>query len=127
MTHRRSYRALVVEDDRAILSLVKRVLERENFIVEGVKDGVAAIELLREVVYDLLIIDLMLPDIRGDAVLGYLEENQTMPLRRVIVTTASPRQLSCELLQKICHILEKPFDIDRLVLVARECLDGDAA
>ena len=127
MTQRRSYRALVVEDDRAILSLVKRVLERENFVVEGVKEASAAIELLRDVAYDLLIVDLMLSGERGDKVLAYLEENQTLSLRRVIVTTASPRQLTCEFLQKICHILEKPFDINRLVLLARECLDPETA
>jgi len=37
MERRSSYRALVVEDDGAILNLVKIVLERENFTVEGVK------------------------------------------------------------------------------------------
>jgi hypothetical protein len=36
--------------------------------------------------------------------------------------TASPRQLSCEFLQRICKILEKPFDINELVLMARECV-----
>ena len=66
MERRSSYRALIVEDDHAILNLVKIVLERENFTVEGVKDGAAAIELLGSVAYDLLIVDLMLPEIGGE-------------------------------------------------------------
>ena len=117
------YRALVVEDDGAILNLVKIVLERENFTVEGVKRAGAAIELLSAVAYDLLIVDLILPDIGGEELLDYLELHQPRALRRVIVTTASPAKMSCEFLQRICRLLAKPFDIHELVLIARECAD----
>ena len=127
MERRASYRALIVEDDGAILNLVKIVLQRENFAVEGVKSGAAAIELLATVAYDLLIVDLMLPEIGGEALLGYLEQTQPKYLRRVIVTTASPGRMSCEFLQRICRLLAKPFDIDELVLIAKECAQPDAA
>ena len=115
------YRALIVEDDGAILGLVKIVLERENFTVEGVKRAAAAMELLGTVAYDLLIVDLMLPEIGGEALLDFLEATQPKYLRRVIVTTASPAKMSCDFLHRICHLLAKPFDIDQLVLIAREC------
>jgi DNA-binding response OmpR family regulator len=127
MERRSSYRALIVEDDAMILKLVKVVLERENFIVEGVQSASAAIDLLATVAYDLLIVDLMLPEIGGEELLGYLEQTRPRALRRVIVTTASPRRVSCEFLQRICRLLEKPFDIDELVLIARECVDPDVA
>ncbi len=124
---RKSYRALVVEDDHATAVLVKTVLEREGFSVEAVGTGEEAIELLKAVAYDLLIVDLILPLIRGDVVIEHLAVTQPQSVRRVIVTTASPRSLSCELLQRICRVLEKPFDIDRLILYARECMDAPAA
>ena len=124
---RRSYRALIVEDDGAILQLVKIVLERENFTVEGVRNAGAAIELLASVAYDLLIIDLMLPGIGGEELLGFLEQTQPKYLRRVVMTTASPGRMSCEFLQRICRLLAKPFDIAELVLIARECAQEDAA
>ena len=127
MERRSSYRALIVEDDVAILNLVKIVLERENFSVEGVKHGAAAIDLLATVAYDLLIVDLMLPDVGGDEVLGYLEQTQPTHLRRVVVTTASPGRMSCEFLQRVCRLLAKPFDIDELILIAKECARPDAA
>ncbi len=126
MEQRSAWRALVVEDDDAILRLVKVVLERENFVVEGVRSAGAAIALLRTVAYDLLIVDLILPGASGDEVLGFLELTQPEKLRRVIVTTASPRQLSCEFLEKICRVLAKPFDVDQLLLIARECADAAA-
>ena len=127
MERRSSYRALVVEDDGAILKLVKIVLERENFTVEGVRTAAAAIELLSSVAYDLLIVDLMLPEISGEQLLDYLEQTQPKYLRRVIVTTASPGRTSCEFLQRICRLLAKPFDINELILIARECAQPDAA
>jgi DNA-binding response OmpR family regulator len=122
---RRTYRALVIEDDDAILSLVKRVLEREGFMVEGVKHAVEGIELLKTVAYDLLILDLMLPHVSGEDVMAFLEDTQPETLRRVILSTASPRQLSCKFLEHICQVLEKPFDISKLVLIARECVDRE--
>ena len=120
---RGSYRALVVEDDDSIVLLVRRVLEREGFSVECVRSGAAAIQLLKVVAYDLLIIDLILPMVSGEEVMNFLEATQPSSLRRVIVMTASPRQLSCEFLQRICKILAKPFDIDELVLMARQCVN----
>lgn len=127
MERRSSYRALVVEDDGSILQLVRIVLERENFTVEGVRNAAAAIDLLASVAYDLLIVDLMLPEIGGEELLGFLEETQPGYLRRVVVTTASPGRMSCEFLQRICRLLAKPFDIDELVLIAKECAQPDAA
>lgn len=123
---RRKYRALIIEDDPSILLLVHHILEREGFAVEAVKSAAEAIELLRDVTYELLIIDLMLPQISGEAVLDYLDATRPGALRRVIVTTASPRLLSCEFLERICRILAKPFDVDELILMARECTVPDA-
>jgi DNA-binding response OmpR family regulator len=122
---RRTYRALVVEDDDGIVGLVRRVLEREEFSVECVKSGAGAIELMKTVAYDLLILDLILPFVSGEEVMTFIEETQPNTLRRVIVMTASPRKLSCEFLERICKILAKPFDIDDLVLMARECVQDD--
>jgi diguanylate cyclase len=127
MERRSAYRALIVEDDGSILKLVKIVLEREDFIVEGVGTAGAAIELLSDVAYDLLIVDLMLPDIGGEELLDYLEETQPKYLRRVIVTTASPGRIGCDFLQRICRLLAKPFDIAELVVIAKECAEPDAA
>jgi DNA-binding NtrC family response regulator len=124
---RSSVRALIVEDDPAILNLVKIILEREAFTVEGVRNGAEAIALLDDVAYDLVIIDLMMPEVGGEALLDYIQKTQPKYLRRVVVTTASPGSMSGEFLQRICRIVTKPFDIDELVHIARECAQSDAA
>jgi len=122
---RRTYRALVVEDDDGIVGLVRRVLQREEFTVECVRTGAAAIELMKVVAYDLLIIDLVLPLVSGEEVITFIDATQPTTLRRVIVMTASPRKLSSAFLERICKVLAKPFDIDELVLMARECVEGE--
>lgn len=127
MEDRRGFRALIVEDDDAVRRLVKKVLEKLEFTVESVRDGGEAIELLKTVAYDLLILDLVLPIVNGEEVLAYLEQTRPESLRRVIIASASPRKLSCEFLEKICRILAKPFDIDKLIVFAQECSEKPAA
>ena len=95
MERRSSYRALIVEDDGAILNLVKIVLERENFTVEGVKTASAAIQLLGTVAYDLLILDLMLPDIGGEAGSAISRRPPTAPAPGHR-DTASPGRMTCD-------------------------------
>jgi CheY-like chemotaxis protein len=119
---RQVYRALVIEDDPVVQRLICTVLEREGFVVEGVRNGAQAIQLLNVIPYELLIIDLMLPVLNGEAVLIHLHQTRPESLRRVIVTTASPRLLDGEFLQRVCKLLEKPFDVERLVTYARECV-----
>ncbi|MEJ7722263.1 MAG: response regulator transcription factor [Ilumatobacteraceae bacterium] len=58
-------KVLVVEDDREIASFVKRGLEAEGFTVELAFDGVQGLWLATEYRYDLLVLDLMLPEKNG--------------------------------------------------------------
>ena len=56
---------LLVEDDRAIASVVKRGLEAEGFAVDVSPDGVDGLWRATEYRYDLLVLDLMLPGANG--------------------------------------------------------------
>ena len=56
---------LVVEDEEDILELVTYNLKKEQFKVCGVESGKEAINNLQTNTYDLVLLDLMLPDISG--------------------------------------------------------------
>lgn len=58
-------RILVVEDDETVADVVGRYLERESFEVEHAADGVSAIEAVEARVPDLVVLDLMLPQLGG--------------------------------------------------------------
>lgn len=70
---------LVVEDERKISEIVKAYLEREGFRVLLAETGAQALTGLKEGP-DLVILDLMLPDIQGEELCGVIRENSDVPL-----------------------------------------------
>lgn len=58
-------RILVVDDDRAIVRVVRSYLEQAGFEVQVAYDGTTALHTLRSTRPDLLVLDLMLPDRDG--------------------------------------------------------------
>ena len=71
---------LVVDDDPKIVSLVKTYLEREGFRVATAGDGKAALEALRSSPPLLLVLDLMLPELDGLALLRIVRERSDLPV-----------------------------------------------
>lgn len=58
-------RALVVDDEEPLVELVRSYLEREGLDVAAALDGERAVELVRELAPDVVVLDLMLPGIDG--------------------------------------------------------------
>ncbi|WP_199794799.1 response regulator transcription factor [Paenibacillus faecalis] len=76
---------LAVEDDLEISKLIVKTLSEENYMVDAVYDGKTACEALRNRVYHLVILDLMLPDMDGWEVLQWIREHMNIP---VLILTA---------------------------------------
>lgn len=67
---------LFVDDDESICNLLKRAAERDGkFLVQTAQTGKTALETVYEFMPDLIVLDLMLPDIAGSAVASTLKEN----------------------------------------------------
>ena len=62
-------RILIVEDEPKVASFIRRALEEESWAVDVCHDGVQGRDLACEVNYDLIILDLMLPNLPGLEVL----------------------------------------------------------
>jgi DNA-binding response OmpR family regulator len=81
-------RILVVDDDRMIRLMVRRLLEKEGFdVVEGTT-GRQAVDLARRERPDLLILDLGMPEMDGYAAIGEIKQDLTLAAIPVIVLTA---------------------------------------
>jgi CheY-like chemotaxis protein len=65
-------RIVMIEDEARIASFVKSGLESEGFLVEHADDGAAGLELVLDTDPDLVILDLILPRMGGEEVLGRL-------------------------------------------------------
>ncbi|HET7712957.1 MAG TPA: response regulator [Thermoanaerobaculia bacterium] len=111
-------RVLVCEDDDGIRTLVEVLLRRRGFIVEPVKNGRAAIEVLFQDDFDLIVLDLLMPVVGGYEVLSFLRGTRPDLLDRVVVLTAFPNAFREPL--PIAAVVRKPFDIEELNAV----LDG---
>ncbi len=61
-------RILLVEDDEAIVDVLRRTLRAEGFVIETAPDGETALSLTEDFLPDLIVLDLGLPDIDGEEV-----------------------------------------------------------
>ncbi|WP_083394490.1 response regulator transcription factor [Planococcus donghaensis] len=71
---------LVVDDEWNMRNLVKLYLSKEDFEVDEARGGHEAIQLTRQHAYDLLVLDIMLPDIDGWEVCSAIRQTQQMPI-----------------------------------------------
>ena len=78
-------RILVVEDEPRLRELIRLYLEREGHSVTDVGDGSKAISIFDDVGADLVVLDLMLPGMQGEAVLEALRSTGDVP---VLITSA---------------------------------------
>ncbi|MEK4920536.1 response regulator transcription factor [Cytobacillus sp. FSL R5-0569] len=73
-------RILLVEDDREISELITDILRQESFEVFTAFDGEEALSLFHKEDFDLILLDLMLPQLSGMDVLKRIREESLMPV-----------------------------------------------
>lgn len=80
-----AYSILIVDDEERIRRLLKMYLEREGFSIEEAPNGLEALEKAMETDYDVILLDLMMPEMDGIEVCQRLREKKSTP---VIMLTA---------------------------------------
>ena len=109
-------RAFVVEDDPDFRELVREVLERAGWTVDVADDGIAALSRIRRVIPDLIILDLMMPNLDGVEVLKLLRSTEVG--RQIPVVVATGSRVDDAVRELASAVLVKPFDIQELLRVA---------
>jgi DNA-binding response OmpR family regulator len=116
---------LIVEDDLAIRRLVKLVLEREGYQVEVASDGIEAVLKLGVLDYDVIILDLMMPNLDGFSFINTMAEHDPERLKHIIVTSAaSPGLIEERMKGTPFLVMPKPFDIQELIANVRACIEA---
>jgi two-component system OmpR family response regulator len=117
-------RILLVEDHMTTRDGTARLLADQGAIVTTAVDATSALKLLAEQRFEVILLDMMLPDMDGREVLRILERRRPEGLRGIIVLTGDlTRDRVSEIKQLGADVLiEKPVDIERLMqtLVAFE-------
>jgi two-component system, OmpR family, alkaline phosphatase synthesis response regulator PhoP len=115
---------LVVEDNATIGGLLVALLREEGYRSLRAWDGREAIKMARDRRPDLIVLDLSLPYRDGLEVLHEMKANEETQSAPIVVVSANALQLTADDRALVTDIVDKPFDIDRLMNVFRRAL-GD--
>ncbi|PYN47932.1 MAG: hypothetical protein DME00_14035 [Candidatus Rokuibacteriota bacterium] len=121
MTH--PIRILIADDERNLRELIVRELGRRGHEVEGVADGVAALERIRETPFDVVVLDMRMPHKEGIDVLRELATFPEAP--QVIMLTGFQEVSTAVEAMKLgaYDYLTKPTKIEELDVVVRKAAE----
>jgi CheY-like chemotaxis protein len=119
-----SKQILVVDDDAAILRLVTVILRREHYNVDTASGGKAALAKIELTQYDVVVLDLMMPEVSGLDVLRRLEVRLPQIKCVVLLSAASPLDIASKITPSVFAALRKPFDNAALVKAVRGCIEA---
>lgn len=120
-------RILIVDDEDAARVTLLRILQLEGFDADGVENGAAALQALARLNYDLMLLDLRMPDLSGIQVLE--ETAVKYPRLKVIILTAHGSFESAvhALRLKVADYLLKPVSPEVILNSIRKALPDDEA
>jgi response regulator RpfG family c-di-GMP phosphodiesterase len=117
-------RILLVDDESMTRSVARYALTSEGFECVEAADGIAALETAHAQPFDLVLLDVELPHLRGDEVLRRFREQPPAPYLKVIMASGhvSVDDMSAMLLAGADDFLVKPFSIVQLVARVKAAL-----
>ncbi|HVL81983.1 MAG TPA: response regulator [Actinomycetota bacterium] len=118
-------RILVVDDDPMIVKLLRLNLEMEGFEVIEAGDGKAALEAVSKHQPDLVVCDVMMPNLNGLEVVARLRKDGAHPDLPVVLLSAKAQAMDVQhgLGAGADEYLTKPFDPDDLIAVVHRLLE----
>ncbi len=114
---------LICDDDQALAQILSDELKSEGFQISVVNTGTDAIEQLKVNYFDVLLLDLNLPDIKGTEVLKFSTTNS--PFTQVIMLTGTSEISDAVECMKIgaYDFITKPYDFNELVQVIYKAIE----
>lgn len=107
-----------IEDDPEMIDLVELILNRRGYIVKGAQGGIVGYEMVKHEIPDLVLLDLMMPDMDGWDVYHKIKEAENTRTIPVIVITAKAQAIDKVLglrIAKVDDYICKPFTPQELV------------
>ena len=109
---------LAIDDNPDIIELMKMVIEAIGHDFDSADGGKAGLEKIRKEKYDIVFLDLSMPDMMGNEVIDILYKEKLMDRQKIILFTASYirlEELDKDLKKKgIYAILSKPADFKQI-------------
>ncbi len=127
MASAEKHRIIYIEDESDMIDLVKIMLDSERYDLIGALDGTTGLSMMREALPDLVLLDLMLPDMGGWAVYQEMKEDEALSSIPVIVITAQNTPIDRVLGEHIAKVqvyITKPFTPNGLRTAVQEVLSA---
>jgi DNA-binding response OmpR family regulator len=112
-------RVLLIDDEHRVLRFLSRGLRAEGYVVDSADNGADGLRMALTAGYDLVILDLLMPGLDGEAVLRRIVRR--LPFQQVMVVsclTATATKVGC-FEQGAVDYLAKPFSLDELLARVR--------
>ena len=108
---------LVVDDDMDIAKMLKVRIEAEGYEFISATEGKEMLEILKTKKPDIILLDIMLPNMDGYSTLREMRKNEKYTDIPVIILSAKEKKKLGDLfaLEKIAFFIEKPFDTKELL------------
>ena len=116
--HTAQKRILCIEDEPEMIDLIRLILGRRGFQVSGANGGKAGLEAVRTQRPDLILLDLMMPDMDGWEVYQQIKADEATRHIPVIVVTAKAQSIDKVLglhIAKVDDYIAKPFSPQELL------------
>jgi DNA-binding response OmpR family regulator len=118
---------LVVDDNQLILYGLAKALQSESFAVQTASTAQMAVDKLAHCPYDLCLLDVHLPDVKGLVLLKVIKD--ISPTTRIIIMTTScldspevSENISAAIAHGACHFIAKPFNLHEVTDVVQQVL-----
>ncbi len=109
-------RVLIVDDEPSICRALTIAFTRAGYEARAVESGEVAHSLIRGEHFDCLVVDLRIPDMRGDVLFELAASLQPHLRYRTIFTTGDASERAQELIEACnCPVIQKPFDLNELL------------
>jgi two-component system response regulator VicR len=120
-----SKRVVCIEDEPEMIDLVQLILGRRGFDVIGANGGIEGLETVRREKPDLILLDLMMPDMDGWEVYQQIKADEELREIPVVVVTAKAQSIDKVLglhIAKVDDYITKPFGPQELLASVEKIL-----
>ena len=118
---------LCIEDEPEMIDLIRLILGRRGFEVSGADGGKAGLQAVRDQLPDLVLLDLMMPDMDGWEVYQQMKADESTRNIPVIVVTAKAQSIDKVLglhIARVDDYIAKPFSPQELLNSVEKVLNG---
>jgi DNA-binding NtrC family response regulator len=113
---------LVVDDDEGVRTMLSSVLNDEGYLVEAVENGKQAVKACEKSLFDVALIDIELPDMKGTELLDRLKRVQPKMIRIIITGHPSLESAMKAVNERADGYVLKPFQATELLQKIRKLL-----